>query len=293
LYDQGVAGWHPRLLFAGLFDSLVAKSIRDKLGGQLEFVVVGGAPLSEAVARTFLSLGVPLLQGYGLTEASPVVSVNTLSKNRPNSIGMLLRGVAAKLMDNDELWVRGENVMQGYWQTPQASNATIVEEAGERWLKTGDRASIDEQGFIRIIGRIKDILVLANGEKVPPSDIEAAIIQNPLFEQALVIGEGKSFLSALVVLNAARFHQLCQDNGWLETDLTSAPLQDYLVQEIAARMEDFPGYAKVRKVTVCAEEWTIESGLLTPTLKKKRSKIIQHYQQTIAAMYDGHGIHAS
>ena len=292
-FHQDLAGWHPRLLLAGLFDSLVGKKVRDKLGGNLRFVVVGGAPLSAEVAKTFVAMGVPLLQGYGLTEASPVVSVNTLEKNRPDSIGMLLRGVAVKLMDNDELWVRGDNVMQGYWRNQEATAANVIQEGDERWLRTGDRASIDADGFIRIIGRIKDILVLANGEKVPPSDIEAAITRDPLFEQAMVLGEGKSFLTALLVLNQELFQKLCEERGWSESDTDSSALHELLIRKISGQMEDFPGYARIRKVFVCAEEWTIESGLLTPTLKMKRPKIMQRYAEAIDALYAGHGIHKS
>lgn len=289
--QQGMASWHPRLILSSLYDSLVAKKVRNVLGGHLRFVVVGGAPLTEEVAKTFISVGVPLLQGYGLTESSPVVSVNTLSRNRPNSIGMLLRGVSVKLMDNDELWVKGDNVMQGYWQNSQATEDVIVDEDQERWLRTGDRASIDTQGFLRIIGRIKDILVLANGEKIPPPDIEAAISRNPLFEQVMVLGEGKSFLSALVFLSPTRWQTVCAEQGWSADAHSSAQVQDFLIAQIADQMDDFPGYAKIRKVAICEEEWTVESGLLTPTLKIKRPKIMQHYAAQIADLYKGHGVH--
>ena len=112
------------------------------------------------------------LQGYGLTETSPIVSVNTLERNRPDSIGMLLRGASVVLAENEELLIRSDSVMQGYWNNQEATDETIVDNDGDRWLRSGDRASVDEQGFLRIIGRIKDILVLANGEKVPPADIE-------------------------------------------------------------------------------------------------------------------------
>lgn len=285
--QQGIANWHPKLLLAPIFEALVAKKVQAKLGGCLKFVIVGGAPLGKEVAKTFISLGVPLLQGYGLTESSPVVSVNTTKRNRVNSIGMLLRGVTVKLMDNDELWVKGDNVMQGYWQNPQASNEVLVTENDERWLRTGDRAAIDDDGFLRIIGRIKDILVLANGEKVPPPDIEAAILRNPLFEQVMVVGEGKSFLSALVYLDSALHQSLCDEHGW---SLTDSKFHAYLVERIAEQMDDFPGYAKIRKVAICGDEWTVEAGLLTPTLKLKRPKVIERYQAEINAMYDGHGV---
>ena len=284
-YQQGLVKWSPKLLLSAAFDLLVAKKVKQQLGGALRFVIVGGAPLTQDVAKTFMSLGVPLLQGYGLTESSPIVSSNTLEKNRVNSIGMLLRGVSVKIADNDELWVHGDNVMQGYWQRPEASAKALVIDGDRTWLRTGDRAAIDQQGFLRIIGRIKDILVLANGEKVPPPDIEAAIARNPLFSQVMIVGEGKSFLSALVVLNNDLAKPLQLSHG--------DSFNDFLIEQIAAQMDDFPGYAKIRKVHVCPEEWTVEAGLLTPTLKIKRPKVMVHYEHEIAGLYAGHGVHKS
>ncbi len=281
--QQGDAPWRISNLAAPILKAIVAKTILQRFGGQLRFVIVGGAPLSIDVAKTFIGLGLPLLQGYGLTEASPVVSVNTLERNRPDSIGMMLRGIQVALSDNDELLVFAESVMQGYWQNPAANEKTFLEVDGQRWLKTGDRAAIDERGFLRIIGRIKDILVLANGEKVPPADIEAAIQRDPLFEQVLVLGEGKSFLTALVVLS----------QPLAELAPNKEQQQAMLVQRIAQQMEDFPGYAKIRKVAVSPQQWTIEQDLLTPTLKIKRSKVQAAYQALIDQMYDGHGVHKS
>lgn len=283
--QQGLLAWPPKLIFARLFDLLVASKVKTKLGGALDFVIVGGAPLTEEVAKTFISLGIPLLQGYGLTESSPVVSVNTKDQNRTNSIGLLLRGVSVKIAENDELWVSGDNVMMGYWQRSEATAKAIVEQDGTRWLRTGDRASIDQDGFLRIIGRIKDILVLANGEKVPPPDIEAAITRNPLFDQVMIVGEGKSFLSALLVLNGELGKRVRTKFG--------DKLEPYLIEKIAEQMDDFPGYAKIRKIHVCESEWTVESGLLTPTLKIKRPKIMAFYESQIAALYEGHGVHKS
>ena len=298
LQQQGDASWQAISLLAPLLQKVVGSSVLQRLGGNLRFAIVGGAPLSVDVAKTFIGLGLPLLQGYGLTETSPIVSVNTLERNRPDSIGMLLRGASVVLAENEELLIRSDSVMQGYWNNQEATDETIVDNDGDRWLRSGDRASIDEQGFLRIIGRIKDILVLANGEKVPPADIEAAIARDPMFEQSLVLGEGKSFLSALVVLDNKLFEKFCLDNSLLKSELASgefvnSDLHQALIKKIAAQMEDFPGYAKIRKVSICAEPWTVESGLLTPTLKVKRPKVEAHYQQAIDEMYAGHGVHKS
>ena len=220
-----------------------------------------------------------------------MVSVNTLEQNAPDSIGLPLRGVEAKLMDNNELWVKGDNIMMGYWGNEQATQKTIVQDNDGRWLKTGDCAAIDQDGFIRIVGRIKDILVLANGEKVPPTDIESAISQDSLFDQVMVLGEGKSFLTALVVLNKAVLSSVLQSNNWTEADMNGEEFQAFLVKQIAEQMDDFPGYAKIRKVAISDSEWTVEDGLLTPTLKIKRPKVMARYKTQIDALYEGHGVH--
>ena len=287
-WHQGQASWHPRLLFAPLLDQLVAKKVRDKLGGRLKYVIVGGAPLTQGVAKTFIAMGIPLLQGYGLTESSPVVTVNTVERNRVGSIGLLLRGVSVKIKDNDELWIKGDNIMQGYWQNPQATESAIVVDGSERWLRSGDRASIDKDGFVSIIGRIKDILVLANGEKLPPPDIEAAIARNPLFEQVMVLGEGRPFLAALVYTDPHLLELLCKEHGFDKDNLDNPRLQRRLLKLMSEQMGDFPGYAKIRKIHICKEEWTVDAGLLTPTLKLKRPKVLAHFESEIESMYQNH-----
>lgn len=285
LYQQGQASWHPSLLLWPILNGLVAKKVRAKLGGNLRFAIVGGAPLSPAVSKTFIALEILLLQGYGLTESSPVVSVNTAKDNRPDSIGLPLRGVEVFIGENDELIVRGDNVMLGYWQNKKATLATMLPDG---WLKTGDKAAIDEQGFIRIVGRIKDILVLANGEKVPPADIEAAINEEELFEQVLVVGEGKPYLSLLAVLNKSAWKAYSKKHGYSNKDLQSEAVHEKLLEKAKLHMVDFPGYARIHKICPTLEEWTLEDGLVTATLKKKREKIKQKFSKEIANMYQGH-----
>ena len=289
-YNQGRAKWHPKLIIQPILDALVGKKIRAKLGGNLRFAVVGGAPLSPSVAQTFIGLGVLLLQGYGLTESSPVVSVNTLEQNKPDTIGLPLRGVDIAIGEDNELLVHGDNVMQGYWKNVKATREVI---STEGWLHTGDQASLDDQGFIRIIGRLKDILVLANGEKMPPADMEAAILKDSLFEQVMVVGEGKPFLAALLVLNADAWQELKEDNGFSSDDLDSEKLKNFCLEKISRRIEEFPGYAKIRKVVLLEQEWTVEEDLITPTLKVKRPKVLAKFANEVAKIYEGHGISKS
>ncbi len=284
LWQQGRRGWSPSLLLWPLLQRLVAHKVAERLGGRLRLAVSGGAALSPAVARFFLSLGLVLVQGYGLTEASPVVSVNLPADNEPSGVGLPLPGVEVCIGSDDELLVRGPNVMLGYWNHPNATRAAI--DAGG-WLHTGDQVSI-EGGHIRITGRLKDILVLSNGEKVPPSEMEGAIMLDPLFEQAMLLGEGESHLAALVVLNGEQWPGLARQLGLdpqAADSLDSPLLQRHLLTRIADTLGDFPGYAKVRRVAATLEPWSVDNGLLTPTMKLRRHEVSTRYAERIAALF--------
>lgn len=282
--DQGRARPGPLLLLWPLLKRLVAEKITARLGGNIKVAVSGGAALSPEIARTFIALGVPILQGYGLTEASPVVSVNRPDDNVPSSIGRALPGVDVRIGPDDELLVRGENVMLGFWKDPEETRR-VIDSAG--WLHTGDKARI-EDGRIWITGRIKEIIVLANGEKVSPMDMEIAIAADPLFEQVLIIGEGRPFLSALVVLNEAQWRRFAKEHGITGGGANGPQARELLLQRIAICLHEFPGYAKVVRVTSLNEPWSIDNGLLTPTMKGKRNRITEKYAQQIDQMYAGH-----
>jgi len=285
-YEQGRKKWHPRLMAWPLLEKIIADKVQQKLGGEMRVIVSGVAALSQPVAELFIGLGFSLLQGYGLTETSPVIGVNQLEHNFPTSVGRPIPGVSVKIAANDELIVNGPGNMLGYWNNPEAT-AQIIDNDG--WLHTGDQARISLSGHIYITGRIKDILVLSNGEKVPPADIEAAILFDDLFEQALVIGEGQAYLTTLLVLNAdnwpvlAKEYQLDPEN---EESLTDKALQGEIIQRLRTLLSHFPAYAKIRRVTLFLEPWTIENDLMTPTMKIKRAKVIEHHQSVIDAMYE-------
>ena len=279
LHQQQRAGWSPSFLLWPLLYFLVARKVLHALGGRLRLVVSGGAPLSPEVARPFLALGLPILQGYGLTETSPVVAVNSEADNDPETVGQPLPGVAVKIATNGELLIKGACVMAGYWQNPGAT-AAVIDRDG--WLHSGDLATMTPSGHIAITGRLKEIIVLSNGEKIPPADIELAIAADPLFEQVLVVGEGRPYLAALVVLNGAEWEQLGGN------DLDAAAAENLLLARIAARMANFPGYARIRRVQVTATPWEVANGLLTPTLKLRRPQLFSYYAAEIAALYAGH-----
>ncbi len=287
-HAQGRAPWHPRMLLWPLFDRLVARKVREKLGGRVRLTVCGGAPLAPAIARLFIGLGIRLLQGYGLTEASPVISVNTLEDNLPASIGKVLPGIEVRLGEKDELLARGPTVMLGYWNNPKATAEAIDEEG---WLHTGDKASIDDEGHIFLTGRLKEILVLANGEKIPPAEMEMAIIADSLFEQVMVIGEQRPFLSVLAVLNEEQWDLLVKEHKWESRQdelLRDRTVESIVLQRISKQTASFPGYAQIRRASLTLTPWTVEEGLMTPTLKLRRNQILEQNKKEIQRLYAGH-----
>lgn len=287
-HRQRRAGWTPLLLAWPLLRRLVADRLLARLGGRLRLAISGGAPLSPAIARTFIGMGLDLEQGYGLTETSPVVSVNRPHDNVPASVGLPLPEVALRIGAEDELLVRSPGVMLGYWGQPEATRQ-VVDASG--WLRTGDKARLGRAGHIHITGRLKDIIVLATGEKVPPADLEMAITLDPLLEQVLVIGEGRPYLTALVVLStehqcafAAKLGLHADDPEWLADP---RPAQAVLAR-IAERLRDFPRPAQVQRVALLAESWAVDNGLLTPTLKLRREAIIERHRAEVDRLYEGH-----
>ncbi len=286
-HKQGRGGWRIGFIVLPLLDKIVASKVRAKLGGRIRFSLVGGAALMPNISRLFIGLGVELMQGYGLTESSPLISISNHSLNVPASIGLPADGVEVAIGDNDELLARGPNIMMGYWKNEEATAATLD---ADGWLHSGDKAKIDEYGCIHIIGRIKEIIVLANGEKMPPNDIEAAILDDNVIEQCMLYGEGKPYLTLLVVINEEAWGDFAKQNN-LDADLSKADtdkLEEILLARVAANMTDFPGYAKIRQLRVCTEAWSVDNSLLTPTMKLKRPKICECYENVIAEMYSGH-----
>jgi len=286
-YNQKRSSWHPSLLLWPLLKLLVANKVMSRLGGRIRIAIAGGAPLSPPIARVFIGLGMPLLQGYGLTETSPVISVNRPDKNSPASVGPPLDDVVVEINDDGELLVRSPGVMMGYWNNPEAT-AEMIDEQG--WLHTGDKARL-EDGYIYITGRVKEIIVMSNGEKVPPVDMEMAIAMDALIEHVMIVGEGRPFLVALVVLNPDQWKNLASQLGLQVDDLgelTSSRLQREVLDRITRRLHDFPGYAQVRAVSISLEPWEVGNGLHTPTLKLRRNNILEHFRAEIEKMYTGH-----
>jgi long-chain acyl-CoA synthetase len=287
-HQQGRGSWKASFLLWPLLQKLVAKKVLDRLGGRLRAALSGGAALSPEISRVFIGLGLPVLQGYGLTETSPVISGNHLENNFPDSVGLPIRDVQVRLGEQNALLVKGPNVMLGYWNNPEATRAVID---ADGWLNTGDVVRIGETGHIYITGRIKDIIVMSNGEKIPPTDMEFAMLHDPLFDQVMIFGEAHPYLVALAVVNPQGWLNFAQEIG-IRADmpeaLTDSRVEAMALKRIARNLRDFPGYARVNRVLLLREPWGVENGLQTPTLKVKRAEVARRYAAEIRELYEGH-----
>ena len=283
---QGRGSWKASFLLWPLLQKLVAQKVLDKLGGRLRVAVSGGAALAPEISRVFIGLGLPVVQGYGLTETSPVISGNRVENNYPDSVGQPIRDVQVKLGEQGALLVKGPNVMLGYWNNPEATRDMID---GDGWLNTGDVAHISGTGHIYITGRIKDIIVMSNGEKVPPTDMELALLHDPLFDQVMVFGEAHPYLVVLAVLNEEAWQHFAREIGIradMPETLTDSRVEAKILRRVARNLRGFPGYAKVNRVLLLREPWSVENGLLTPTLKIKRTEIAQQFAAQIKQLYE-------
>jgi long-chain acyl-CoA synthetase len=286
-YQQGRGAWTAKMLLWPLLKKLVAAKVMDRLGGRLRLSVSGGAALPPKVSRLFIALGLPLVQGYGMTETSPVVCVNHVEDNRPSTVGPPLEGIQVRIGEQNALLVKGPCNMLGYWNNPEATAAMIDKDG---WLNTGDTASIGQSGHVTITGRLKEIIVMSNGEKVPPADMEEAILRDNLFDQVMVYGEGHSTLLVLAVLNPDKWKELAQQAGVradMPESLHDTRVEKPVLQRIAEQIKGFPGYAKVRRVLLQTEPWSIENDMMTPTLKLKRAKVAAHFSEQIKQLYEG------
>ena len=285
--DARAAGWMTALPWPVL-QALVAKPLLAQFGGRVRVAVSGGAPLSPTIAKCFLGLGLPLIQGYGMTETAPVVSVNSLDDNDPACVGKALPGVDVRIGDNRELQVRGPIVMKGYWKRPE-DTAKILSADG--WLGTGDQAEI-VNGRIYIKGRIKEIIVTSTGEKIPPGDLELALLADPLLEQAFVVGENRPFIACVAVLKRDEWQRLAGDLGLSAQDadsLNHPSVHRAVLARIEKNTASFARYAVPRAVHLTLEPWTIENTFMTPTLKLKRNNLMAHFAEAIEGMYQKPG----
>ncbi|WP_212524593.1 long-chain fatty acid--CoA ligase [Actibacterium sp. MT2.3-13A] len=271
-----------RHLLWPLLERLVARPVQAAFGGRLRVAVSGGAQLSTEVSRFLIGLGVPLIEGYGLTEAAPVVTAASFEDNAPGSVGRPLHGVALRLDAQGELQVRTPAMMAGYWNDPQQTAAAIT---GDGWLRTGDIAEI-RQGRVYIRGRLKEVIVLSTAKKVAPVEVEAAIERVPLVDQACVVGNGRASLVAIVVLNASAWAELAAETGLDPRDPNHPAAAGAILARIAPATAGLAPHARVRGVHVAPAPWTVGDGTLTPTLKIRRQEIEARHRPEIDALYE-------
>lgn len=271
-----------------ILKKLVADKVLEQFGGNLKVAIAGGAALNGKVARVFGGLGLAPIQGYGMTEASPIIAGNSLTLNQPDTVGKLFSNLQMRLApETHEIQIRGSSIMKGYWKRPE-DTARVLDSEG--WLSTGDVGEINETGLLRIKGRIKEIIVTSTGEKVPPVDLELALETDPLFSQAYVVGENKPFISAVTVLNPEEWKKLAAELkvSASEASLKLTSVRTAILKRVKAATADFPHYALPRKVLLTLKPWTIENGLLTPTLKLKRTPLAKFFKKEIDEIYEKH-----
>jgi long-chain acyl-CoA synthetase len=237
------------------------------------------------VARFFIGLGLPLTEGYGLTEAAPVVTATEPRDCRPGCVGTPLPGIETRLGPAGELLVRAPSVMMGYWNRPEETAQAVD---AEGWLHTGDIAERRDDGYLAIGGRLKEILVLSTGHKIAPMDMEMALTMDPLIEQAMVVGEGRQYPAALLVLSERSWQRLAAALGLDPQDpasLADPRAIDALLARTEERLAEFPDWARLRALHPTLAPWTIDDGLITPTMKIKRDVLEGRFAAEIAALY--------
>ena len=285
---ESAVSWLDPLVWP-IFKRLVADKVSMQFGGRLKVAIAGGAALNHKVARMFCGLGIPPIQGYGMTEASPIIAGNSLKLNQPETVGRPFPNVEVRLApETNEIQVKGPSVMKGYWKRPD-DTAKVLSPDG--WLSTGDVGEFNEEGLLRIRGRIKEIIVTSTGEKVPPVDLELALETDPLFAQTYVVGEARPFISFVAVLNPEEWIKLAAKLGVDPEDtlaLQSNAVRSAVLKRARAAAADFPHYALPRNVALTLDPWTIDNGLLMPTLKLKRKPLAEKFAAQIEEMYLSH-----
>ncbi|MGO4681538.1 long-chain fatty acid--CoA ligase [Microbacterium sp. 2MCAF23] len=270
-----------------LFDKLVYAKLREAMGGNIQYAISGSAPLGARLGHFFHSLGVVILEGYGLTETTAPATVNLADKSKIGTVGPALPGVGIRLADDGEIEVRGVNVFKEYWNNPEATEAAFH----DGWFRTGDLGSFDDEGFLTITGRKKEIIVTAGGKNVSPAALEDPIRANPIVGQVVVVGDQKPFIAALVTLDPEMLPTWLANNGLpADMSLADAAANDAVRAEVQRAIDvantRVSRAESIRKFTILPSEWTEASGHLTPKLSIKRNVIMKDFAPQVAAIYN-------
>jgi long-chain acyl-CoA synthetase len=274
----------------GLAHRLVFRKIYAGVGGRLRYFVSGGAPLSPDINKFFFAAGIMILEGYGLTETSPVTNVNSPldfpANFRSGTVGKPVAGTEVQIAGDGEILIRGRQVMKGYLNNPEATREAIN---ADGWFHTGDIGEVDEDGFLRITDRKKDLIVTAGGKNVAPQPIENLLRQNQYIDQAVLLGDRRKFISLLLVPDLSRVEEWAMSQGISATDrrelLNDLGVQKLLAEEVARELTDLSRVETPKKILLLDREFTIEDGSLTPTQKVKRRVVEERYRSHIDALY--------
>jgi long-chain acyl-CoA synthetase len=267
-------------------DALVFRKIRRRVGGRLRFFVSGGAPLAPEIARFFYGAGVPILEGYGLTETSPVIAVNTLQDLKIGTVGRPIAGVEVRIAEDGEILTRGPNVMTGYFNKPDATRDALEPDG---WFHTGDIGVIDAEGYLKITDRKKDLIVTAGGKKIAPQPIEGLLKLNKFIANAVLLGDRRKFPLALIVPNYDRLESWAREAGLTynsREELTSLPqVEAHLAAEARKNLRDLAQFEVPKRFLILPRDFSIESGELTPKLSVRRKVVEANYAAQIEAIY--------
>jgi long-chain acyl-CoA synthetase len=273
-------------LVLALTDKIVFSKVRARFGGELKYAFSGGAAISKEVAEFIDSLGIMVYEGYGLTETSPIATANWPNNRKIGSVGKPIPGVTVKISDDGEIVVYGPNVMQGYHNRKEENDAVMAADGG---FKTGDMGKIDAEGFVFITGRLKEQYKLENGKYVVPTPLEEQLKLSPYVLNCMVFGDNKPFNIALLVANVDAVKKWGAENGVSESDperlLANAKVRGLFKQQVDQYGEKFKGFEGVKDFALISEDFTTENGMLTPSLKVKRRKVIENYGDVIEALY--------
>jgi long-chain acyl-CoA synthetase len=269
----------------GLAHKLVFSKILEKTGGRVRFFVSGGAPLSKDIAEFFFALGLVVLEGYGLTESSPVIAVNTFESLKFGTVGKPIPGVDVKIAGDGEILARGPNIMKGYYNKEEETREALA----EGWLHTGDIGHLDEEGFLVITDRKKDLIVTSGGKNIAPQPIENLLKQNPYILNAVVVGGKRKFISALIVPDFEKLVEYAKVKnipfGNPKDLIQNEAIYKFLYEEVDRTTPHLAPYEKVKKIALLNRDFDIESGELTPTQKVKRNIIEEKYKALIDSLY--------
>jgi long-chain acyl-CoA synthetase len=275
-----------RAALAALADLLVARRVRDRMGGRLRFCISGGAPLAPKVIEFFFAIGIPIREGYGLTETSPVICLNPPGREKPGSVGRPLPGVEVAIADNGEILTRGPHVMRGYFNDPQATSRALA----DGWFHTGDIGHLDDEGYLHVTDRLKDLLVTAGGKKVAPQPIEADLKSSKWISEAVLLGDQRPYVVCLLVPNLVNLQALARTRGWSFTRPADLLLRDDVRRLYQAEVDranaGLASFQQIKHFALLDRDLSQEGGELTPTLKVRRRVIAETFAPLIGGLYD-------